>query len=312
MRTSAKPQPPAPRRPARPSRPSSSPSARRPVQLELFQGGDAKPSPPSPSRPYTRPVPVPSPRDPEAELCRRLNRLVRGRVRSVIFTENRRTILSVRPGRPGDFSQLVLRIHRCFQDAPDDAVQAVASFLESKKGSDKARQALASIREHFSRHREAANGERTASRRPSLRPQGVALDLRQVAADLNERYFENRLKVEITWGRGPAEAHRCQRARTASLQLGSYSYEDRLIRIHRVLDQPGIPRYVVEAVVFHELVHAALPPVVRNGRRYFHTPEFRRREREYRHLDKADQWIQEHLPDLLRARQVPRRPRRRT
>lgn len=303
MRSSAKPQPATSRRPARPA---PAPAARRPVQLELFQGGDANPSP---SRTYTRPVPVPSPRDPEAELCRKLNRLVRGRIRSVIFTENRRTILSVKPGRPGDFSQLVLRIHRCFQEAPDDAVQAVASFVESKKGSDKARLALAAIREHFSHHR---SGERPTPRRAPLRAQGVALDLRQVAADLNERYFESRLKVEITWGKGPAEAHRCQRARTSSLQLGSYSYEDRLIRIHRVLDQPGIPRYVVEAVVFHELVHAALPPVVRNGRRYFHTPEFRRREREYRHLDKADQWIQEHLPDLLRARNVPRRPRRRT
>lgn len=306
MRSSARPSQPAPPKSSRrPARPAPAPSARRPVQLELFQGGDLKPSP---ARTYTRPVPVPSPRDPEAELCRRLNRLVRGRVRSVIFTENRRTILSVKPGRPGDFSQLVLRIHRCFQDAPDDAVQAVASFVESKKGSEKARLALAAIREHFSRHR---SEQRPAPRRV-LRSQGVALDLRQVAADLNERYFDNRLKVEITWGKGPAEAHRCQRARTSSLQLGSYSYEDRLIRIHRVLDQPGIPRYVVEAVVFHELVHAALPPVVRNGRRYFHTPEFRRREREYRHLAKADQWIQEHLPDLLRARHVPRGPRRRT
>jgi predicted metal-dependent hydrolase len=294
------------RRPA--GRPSQ--ATRRPVQLELFQGGDAKDSRPAPPRSFTRPVPVPSPRDPEAELCRRLNRLVRGRVRSVIFTENRRTILSVKPGKPGDFSQLVLRIHRCFQDCPDDALQAVAGFLESKKGSDRAREALAVIREHFGHHR----GEtRPAPRRVSLRSEGLALDLRQVADDLNERYFDRGLKFEITWGKGPGEAHRCQRARTASLQLGSYSYEDRLIRIHRVLDQPGIPRYVIEAVVFHEMVHAALPPVVRNGRRYFHTPEFRRREREYRHLQKADQWIQEHLPELLRARQgnAARRPRSR-
>lgn len=305
MRTSARPMPRPLRRPA--GRPSQAP--RRPVQLELFQGGDAKDSRPAPPRSFTRPVPVPSPRDPEAELCRRLNRLVRGRVRSVIFTENRRTILSVKPGKPGDFSQLVLRIHRCFQDCPDDALQAVAGFLESKKGSDRAREALAVIREHFGHHR----GEtRPAPRRVSLRSEGLALDLRQVADDLNERYFDRGLKFEITWGKGPGEAHRCQRARTASLQLGSYSYEDRLIRIHRVLDQPGIPRYVIEAVVFHEMVHAALPPVVRNGRRYFHTPEFRRREREYRHLQKADQWIQEHLPDLLRARQGnARRPRRR-
>ena len=79
--------------------------------------------------------------------------------------------------------------------------------------------------------------------------------------------------------------------------------------LHRVLDQPSVPRHVIEAVVYHELLHADMPPVVRNGRRHFHTPEFRRRERLYRHLSKAERWIQEHLPELLAARS-PRARRR--
>ncbi len=235
---------------------------------------------------------------------RALNRLTGGRVAALTLTENRRTILSVRPGRPGD--QLALRIHRCFLDAPPEVLAAVAVFVESRKGTDKSRQALLTIRQHFSHKAEGGR-----PRRASLRTEGISCDLRQIVDDLNQRYFDSRLKVEITWGRSSVgEAHRCRRGRrTSSLQLGSYSYEDRLIRLHRVLDQPMVPRYVLEAVVYHELLHADLPPVVRNGRRYFHTPEFRRRERLYRNLDRADRWILEHLPELLQARQNARRRR---
>ncbi len=250
---------------------------------------------------------VPHPDAPRLELQRALNRLTGGRLTNLILTDNRRTILSVQPGRPGDRSQLSLRIHRSFVGAPPEVLVAVAAFLESRKGSDRSREALSVIRQHFSVHRP----DRRA-RRATLRAEGIAFDLREIADDLNQRYFEGRLTFGVTWGRSSGgAAHHCRRRRTSSLQLGSYSYEDRLIRLHGVLDQPGIPRYVIEAVIFHELLHADMPPVVRNGRRCFHTPEFRRREREYRHLDKADRWIQEHLPDLLRARAEAANRRRR-
>jgi hypothetical protein len=295
----------------RPSRRASgraaSPAPRHPLQLELFGGGH--PALPK-ERQAARPTVVLHPDAPRLELQRALNRLTGGRLASLILTDNRRTILSVKPGHRNDRTQLTLRIHRSFVGAPPDVLQAVAAFLESKKGSDRSREALNVIRQHFAAHR-----PETRARRAALRPEGVAYDLREIVDDLNQRYFDGRLSAGVTWGRSSGgAAHHCRRRRaTSSLQLGSYSYEDRLIRLHGVLDQPGIPRYVIEAVVFHELLHADMPPVVRKGRRCFHTPEFRRREREYRHLDKADRWIQEHLPDLLRARaEATARRRRRT
>lgn len=261
-------------------------SSRSPLQLELFgseTGG---------------PVLAPLPTAPRFDLQRRLNRLTGGRLRSLELTDNRKIILSVRSGRAGNQARLELRIHRSFTQAPEDVLQAVAAFVESKRGSDRARQALAVIREHFSAHRTS-----TRIRHHRLQPEGVALDLRQLRDDLNERYFEGRLAVEITWG-SAVGAHRCRSRKTSSLQLGSYSYEDRLIRIHRVLDTPEVPRFVVEAVVYHELLHADMPPEVRGGKRLFHTPEFRRRERLYRNLGRAERWLGEHLSELLRARQA--------
>jgi hypothetical protein len=270
----------------------SAASRPRPLQLELF-------GPETPAARTPVPLPAPRPASPETlrfDLLRRLNRFAGGRLRSLALTDNRRTILSVQAPR-GERTQLVLRIHHSFVSAPEEVLRAVAAFVESRKGSDRARMALGIIREHFSRHRTTAR-----ARRAVLRPEGTAFDLREIVEDLNQRYFEGRLAVNVTLGRSAAGACR-RRPRTSSLQLGSYSYEDKLVRVHRVLDDPSVPRYVVEAVVYHELLHADMPPVMKNGKRHFHTPEFRQRERHYRHLAKADRWIKEHMPELLRARQ---------
>jgi hypothetical protein len=282
----------------RPDRSRSS-EGRRPVQLELF-GSRAVPLP---DLRTPRPLASPQPADPSAlrfDLLRRLNRLTGGRLRSLELTDNQRTILSVRAGRVTNRAPLELRIHHSFTAAPEEVLQAVAAFVESRRGSDRAREALAVIREHFSAHRTAAR-----IRRLQLRPVGLTLDLREVLAELNERYFEGRLNLAITWGKSAAgSARSCRRGGGSSLQLGSYSYEDWLIRIHRVLDSPEVPRYVVEAVVHHEMLHADMPPEIKGGRRLFHTPEFRRRERLYRNFGRAERWVIEHLHDLLRARQA--------
>lgn len=259
-----------------------------PLQLELFG--------PLPFLAPPLPVPAGSPDSLRFHLLRQLNRLTGGRLRSLELTDNRRTILSVRAGRTGFRAPLELRIHHSFTVAPEEVLQAVATFVESKRGSDLAREALVVIREHFTVHRETAR-----ARKVVLRPEGVAFDLREVFADLNERYFEGRITAAITWGKS-AISSPCRRRRSASLQLGSYSYEDRLIRLHRVLNHPEVPRYVIEAVVYHEMLHADMPPEIRGGKRFFHTPEFRRRERLYRNLTRAERWIGDNMPALLKAR----------
>jgi predicted metal-dependent hydrolase len=303
MRSSAQPLRRESRQPAsrssRPEPPRSS-DPRRPVQLELF---GTRPARALPSLPALQPA---DPGGLRFHLLRRLNRLTCGRVRSLELTDNSRTILSVRSGRVGNRAPLLLRIHHSFTHAPEEVLQAVAAFVESRRGSDRAREALVVIREHFSAHRTTAR-----SRRLVLRPEGAVYDLLEVYADLNQRYFAGHLKVDISWGRDNIGVpQRCRRSRTSILQLGSYSYEDRLIRVHRLLDSPEVPRHVVESVVYHEMLHADMPPEVRNGRRLFHTPEFRRRERLYRNLWRAERWIAENLGDLLRARRAAAKPAR--
>ena len=81
-----------------------------------------------------------------------------------------------------------------------------------------------------------------------------------------------------------------------------------------MLDNPGVPRYVVEAVRLPRVPPRRHASEIRDGKPQFHTPEFRRRERLYRNLTKAERWIGENLPELLRARQAlaaAKRPRKR-
>lgn len=226
-----------------------------------------------------------------AELQSRLDDLLDGDLGSLTLTDNRSRIVSARNGPAG----LEVRIHRSFVDAPDETLQEVARLLDGARGARR-RRALAAIREHFEDHR--APAKPVARRAPAVEPRGRHFDLRPIRDDLNRRFFGGRLEVEITWGRTPSRRRR-RRHRGFSLRLGSYHAEDRLVRVHRALDRADVPRYVVESVVYHEMLHAVVPPVKNpGGRRQIHPPEFRRREREFPHHEEAERWLAANLGRL--------------
>ena len=84
-----------------------------------------------------------------------------------------------------------------------------------------------------------------------------------------------------------------------SIKMGSYSIEDRLIRIHRTLDRAEVPEFFVGWIVFHEMLHQVFEARVVNGRRQFHPPEFLRAEATYERYAEARRWEREHLDMLL-------------
>jgi hypothetical protein len=83
------------------------------------------------------------------------------------------------------------------------------------------------------------------------------------------------------------------------MRFGAYLPEIQTIRIHPALDQVFVPRYFVEFIVYHELLHHVIPPVRRNGRYEIHSPVFRRREREFPAYAEALAWRQCWLRRLL-------------
>src|SRR5437588_3906032 len=104
----------------------------------------------------------------------------------------------------------------------------------------------------------------------------------EIYEDLNRRYFAGKIDARITWSQRAQPG--AKRRRRNSIKMGSYSVEDRLIRIHASLDRPFVPRLFVEWIVYHEMLHQKHDIPVVGGRRQFHTPEFLAEEATYEHF----------------------------
>ncbi len=181
-----------------------------------------------------------------------------------------------------------VRLHQMFVDAPDPVMSDLASYIvhNDRRAS---RQLSAFI--------DANPGEgeaTTARRKPTIRTEGRWYDLEREFNALNQRYFDGALTCRITWGR-----HVARGRQRRAIRLGSYTLEDQLIRVHPGLDQEWVPDYYLRWVIFHEMLHAAVPIKRVNGRRRFHTPELRRAEQRFEQYDRAVEWEKRHIPALL-------------
>src|SRR5262249_27102696 len=95
------------------------------------------------------------------------------------------------------------------------------------------------------------------------------------------------------------------RRRRKSIKMGSYSADSKVIRIHPALDQSRVPRYFVEWIVFHEMLHDVYRTrKLENGRRCVHPPEFLAHERRFHDFKRARAWENENLDLLLGTKLV--------
>ena len=126
-----------------------------------------------------------------------------------------------------------------------------------------------------------------------LQPRGRAHDLQAIFDRLNASHFGDEIEARIGWG----SVRGGRRRRT--VKTGVYVQDARIIRIHPTLDRPEVPEFYVAMVVFHEMLHQAVPAREVNGRRIVHGPEFRRRERAYPEFARAKAWEERNLSLLL-------------
>jgi hypothetical protein len=223
-----------------------------------------------------------------------LERRLRARLRTeatVDVHDNTHTMVTFERLRGG----WQLRLHHMFLAAPDEVVTALAEFVRSADPRSSA------VLDHYiERNKAFIRRVSPAQLRKRLRidPVGEHHDLLAIFEALNRRYFGGRIAATITFGPAP----RSRRPRK-SIKMGSYSADSRVIRIHPALDQPKVPRYFVEWIVFHEMLHH----VYRarrgdDGRRCVHPPEFIQHERRFHDFHRAQAWENDNLDLLLRAR----------
>jgi hypothetical protein len=208
---------------------------------------------------------------------------------ALAVTDNRFTMISVKREK-GLFR---LRLHHMFLDADPDIVRALGRYVA--RNDRDASQLLA--RYIDVNHRKIRRARR---RRPTvftIEMRGEVHDLKEIYDDLNRRYFDNKIDARITWSQRAQPG--AKRRRRNSIKMGSYSVEDRLIRIHASLDRPFVPRLFVEWIVYHEMLHQKHDIPVVGGRRQFHTAEFLAEEAQYEHFQRMSRWERENLDKIL-------------
>jgi len=250
----------------------------KPTQLPLFS-----------SRPADRAAALPARPAPQADayvLAERLGRILREPV-DVHLTDNAWTMVSFKRLQ----GRVRFRLHHMFSAANDDVVRALAGFTGRNR-----RTHGRAIDEYIRTNRDLI---RAVPERPQqkLTQRGRVHDLGEIFAHLNAHHFDGRLHARIGWGRrGPG-------GRRRSIKMGVYLHDQKLIRIHPALDDERVPRHFVELVVFHEMLHQAIPPVnARDGRRIVHGRDFRIRERRFPGYARARAWEKQNLHLLLRHR----------
>jgi hypothetical protein len=144
--------------------------------------------------------------------------------------------------------------------------------------------------------RKLAKPELPMQRQFAFAEQGKVYNLRAIFNKLNARYFSNKLRgYSVVWGR-----RRKQRPR-GSIVFGTIQEEDRIIRIHPLLDRAMVPSWFLDYVMFHEMLHAMVPDRYDgSGRRVIHHEGFAEKERKFHWFRRAKNWEQENLARFLR------------
>jgi hypothetical protein len=124
---------------------------------------------------------------------------------------------------------------------------------------------------------------------------GVRYDLREVFDSINSAYFHNSVEASLRWG-SPCSLTSYQTVRTAK-----NGNQVNLITIAGVYNHPDVPRFALDAVMHHEMLHIVVPPYNKNGRRVIHSPEFKRMERQYAFFEQWCKWEKLCLRSLARS-----------
>jgi hypothetical protein len=184
-------------------------------------------------------------------------------------------------GREG----LSFKISDYLSDAPETVLESLSWYLSCRAVGRKCPQGKADRYLVYARSRELWESKKelylSRSRNLSFEPRGTARDLRDVFDYVNSFYFASRLQNPIL-----AWATESPRRR-----LGFYFQPLNLLAANRALDSAAVPRYVLEFVVFHELLHHVSAGNGRAARRVHHTLEFKKQEKTFSHYDDAERWL---------------------
>lgn len=184
---------------------------------------------------------------------------------------------------------ILFRLSDLMEDAPRPVIEATGHLLLARLHHRKCPTRYERLYYEFTRSDdmdEASHEAHSARRRVRLPdPKGHWYDLRDSFERINATYYKGQLpEFELTWSES--------QARTL---LGHHDGHLNRITVSRIMDSPKVPQYVLDYIMFHEILHFVIPIARQNGRRVVHPPKFRKAEKVYRHYQEALDWLDKHL-----------------
>jgi hypothetical protein len=122
----------------------------------------------------------------------------------------------------------------------------------------------------------------------TFQSKGRFFDLQEVFDSLNESYFNGKLASFIRWNNNRGRSYQ-------TTFTDTHGGRQNLISIAQLYNRLDTPRYAVEAIVFHEMLHIAVPPYKRNFRNVIHGKEFKLAERSFPYFKQWQQWERERM-----------------
>ena len=181
--------------------------------------------------------------------------------------------------------ELHVRLSDLLEGAPETVLDSIAHILLAKIYRKRVEP------KHLSRYRKYVAGHDISAKAHLVRqmrgrkridtPQGDVFHLEEVFEDLNLRFFHGLLaRPQMTWSR--------IRSRRS---LAHYDPAHNAIVVSRVFDHPEVPRYAVEYIVYHEMLHLKHPVKLRGSRRCVHGKEFQAEEKLFPQVEQAKAFL---------------------
>lgn len=181
--------------------------------------------------------------------------------------------------------RLLVRLSDLLEGAPEPVLHAILHILLAKlyrKQIDEA---------HAARYRKFAGTQAISAKMHLIRQMrgrkrvagadGRHYHLEEIFDELNLRFFHGLMgRPQMTWSNNHSRH-----------SLGHYDPAHNTIVVSRIFDQPNVPCYAIEYLVYHEMLHLRHPVKMRGSRRCVHSRAFQEEERLFPQLQEAKQFL---------------------
>jgi predicted metal-dependent hydrolase len=181
--------------------------------------------------------------------------------------------------------RLLVRLSDLLEGAPEPILRAIAHILLAKMYRQPIdRGHAARYRKHLASHeivRKTHLVRQLRGRKKLRSARGHFYDLDAIFEDLNTRFFHGLMaRPRMSWSQN----------KTRRI-LGHYDPAHNAIIISRVFDHFAVPRYVLEYIVYHEMLHLKHPVKLRGSRRCVHSAEFQAEEKLFPRAAEANAFL---------------------